>query len=202
MTDIDFSEGMAQITQPVDDGKWHNVERPGYFGRRRDLRIAQYNLRFGVGNWRLAWRFDKRMLTFQEACIECYEESYFRALCDRPDDIDYICTFTECMDNAPTNVQSGCDYTVQEAFSTHIQDIAIRNVLRRLGRGFTGERGELLIIRSVDSNGYRFGPGNIPFLDPSLITTPTKTPGWANADSVEAFWQANKYLQARDGIAG
>jgi len=202
--EIDFAKGMAV---PDDIGtlarEWRNIERPGYFGRRRDLMHAQYDLQYGVGNWRLAWVVNGYgadstdiSFSFEQACELFYEESYYRHLESRPADIDFICEFTECIDNAPTNVHSGLDYTAQEAYSTHIQDIAVRNVLSRLGRVFTGKRAELLVIRSADSNGFRFGPGNIPLYQPKLITKLSLCPAWANKGSVEDFWQSNKWLQA------
>lgn len=201
--EIDFAKGMAA---PDDYGtlarEWRNIERPGYFGRRRDVKHAQYDAQYGAGNWRIVWVVpgygadgSDIAFSFEQACKLFYEESYIRYLEQRPDDVDFICEFTECIDNAPTNVHSGLDYTAQEAFSTHIQDIAVRNVLAHLGRSFTGKRPELLVIRSADSNGYKFGPGNVPFYQPKMITRPTLHPAWASRDSVEDFWQSNKWLQ-------
>ena len=143
--------------------KWINVKRPGYFGRRRDERIEEYNSKYGKENWRLTWIFDNHNYNFEDACSFLYEFSYYKYLINHPDDLKFITTFGECIDNAPTNIQSGCDYNKQEAFSTHIQDIAIRNVLRHLGMKFRGESDNILVIRTTDSNGYKFNPGNIPF---------------------------------------
>lgn len=209
--DIDWLKGMVQledeaggfpsVTGGVRQRVWRNVERPGYFGRRRDLRHAQFDAQHGAGNWRLAWIVPafkdnpEVVLSFVQACKVIYEESYFQHLQNRPVDVDFICEFTECIDNAPTNVHSGLDYTAQEAYSTHIQDIAVRNVLAKLGRAFTGKRTELLVIRSVDSNGHQFGPGNVPLYRPGIITRPSLCPAWASRDSVEDFWQSNKWLQ-------
>ena len=178
---------------------WERRFRPGYFGRRRDEKIAQLNANYGEGNWQLRWYSPAFPdgLTFNEACIIKYEFSYLLWLRDQPDDIDFICSYGECIDNAPSNIKSGLDYTKQEAYSTHIQDIAIRNVLNILGRKFEGPRDKILVIRSVDSEGYRFGPGNIPFYDPSIIEKPSKAPRWANAGSVEDFWQSNKFVYVR-----
>jgi len=198
---IDFAKGMASNVVENVERRWRNVERPGYFGRRRDLRVAQFDAQYGAGNWRLAWIVSafgdnpSVTLSFVQACKAVYEESYYQYLKNRPDDVDFICEFTECIDNAPTNVHSGLDYTIQEAFSTHIQDIAVRNVLAKLGRTFTGKRTELLVIRSADSNGYKFGPGNIPLYRPEIITRPSLCPAWANKGSTEDFWQSNKWLQ-------
>lgn len=182
---------------------WKAVERPGYFGRRRDEKIAAFDAKFGKGNWKLVWLWGDldayQYFEFFEACRSFYEESYLKYLKDRPDDINFICTFGQCYDNAVSNTQSGLDYMVQEAYSTHIQDIAIRNVLRRLGRWFEGPTDKLLQIRSKDSEGFRFGPGNVPFYAPSKIGNGQGSlcPTWANEGSVEDFWQSNKWLMAR-----
>lgn len=181
---------------------WERRFRPGYFGRRRDEKIAQLNAKYGDGNWQLRWYMPTREreydgLEFADACILCYEFSYFVWLEERPEDVDFICSHGECIDNAMSNIQSGIDYTKQEAFSTHIQDIAVRNVITLFGRRFEGPEDKILVIRSQDSNGYRFGPGNVPFYDPSLIEKPSKAPRWANAGSVEDFWQSNKFVYVR-----
>ena len=184
---------------------WTKWVRPGYFGRQRDARVAHLNTQFGEGNWELRWveTVDKNDvkdvgLDFYSASKLCYEESYFQYLKDRKDDLSFITSFGECYDNAKTNVESGLDYSKQEAFSTHIQDIAVRNVLKRLGLHFKGPKDLLLQIRSSDSTGYRFGPGNVPFYDPTLITQPSKAPSWAKPGSVEDYWQSNKWIMIND----
>lgn len=179
--------------------EWKKAHRPGYFGRRRDQIVAELNTKYGCDGWELRWVTDAYPsgLTFNESCILNYELSYFQWLVKRPDDIDFICSYGECMDNALTNIQSGFDYMKQEAFSTHIQDIAVRNVLRHLGREFEGPKDKILVIRSADSEGYRYGPGNIPYWNPKYITQPSKCPKWATPCSVEDFWQSNKFVFVR-----
>ncbi len=178
---------------------WRKLERPGYFGRRRDEKVAALDTKYGPGNWRLVWSSPYRDdVEFLDACKVYYELSYVDWFCRYPDKLDFVCSFGECIDNAPTNVLSGCDYTKQEAFSTHIQDIAVRNVLQCFGRRFEGDPSDILVIRSSDSTGYEFGPGNIPFHTPAWITQPSKAPRWANPGSVEDFWQSNKWISVRD----
>lgn len=192
---------MESVQSHVQHEVWRKLYRPGYFGRRRDQIVGELNSKYGSGNWDLRWctRAFPEGLTFNEACIFCYEYSYLRWFMEFPDDVDYVCSFGECIDNSPTNVQSGCDYMKQEAFSTHIQDIAVRNVLKFLGRKFEGDKDNILTIRSADSTGYRYGPGNIPYFDVTEITQPSKCPKWANPGSVEDFWQSNKYVFVRGG---
>lgn len=189
--------------ETVESRGWRSVERPGYFGKRRDTIVMRYDVTYGADNWRLVWvlppfkNAPSVALTFEQACKVVYEESYMRYLQDRPDDVDFICEFVDCIDNSATNVHSGLDYTAQESGSTHIQDIAVRNVLAKLGRSFTGKRTELLVIREPASTGYRFGPGNVPLYRPELIIQPSKCPRWATPGSIEDFWQSNKHLQVR-----
>lgn len=184
----------------VADG-WRVVERPGYFGRRRDMRIAAFNADHGEGQWKLAWYGPKgggsHFHTFESACKHFYEASYTLWFYKNLEEVDTICTYGECIDNAPTNVQSGLDYAKQEAFSTHIQDIAVRNVLATLGRKFEGPKDKILVIRSKDSEGYKYGPGNIPFFDADFILQPSKCPSWSKEGTVEDFWQSNKVLMVK-----
>lgn len=175
---------------------WTTVDRPGYFGRKRDEKVAALDAQYGKGHWRLAWVVDENGgQTFFNACRIFYEESYYRHLVYKPKDVELICSYGECYDNAVTNIGSGLDYMKQEAYSTHIQDIAVRNVLRRLDRWFIGPADKLLQIRSKDSEGFRYGPGNIPFAWTANIVQPSLCPKWATPGSVEDFWQSNKALQ-------
>lgn len=186
--------------------EWKKLRRPGYFGRRRDEIVAGLDAEHGEGGWRLSWGVsNEKRLEFNAACIEFYEESYVRFLKNdakyrtraQEEMLSHICSYGECIDNAMTNIQSGFDYRKQEAFSTHIQDIAVRNALRRLGRKFEGPPEKILVIRSADSEGFKYGPGNVPFAWPELIEQPSLCPKWANAGSVEDFWQSNKWIEVR-----
>lgn len=174
---------------------WVDVTRPGYFGRKKDEKIAVLNETYGKDKWRMVWRFNGIDYDFAAACSCLYEGSYFRYLYDKPAELDFICSYGEVIDNAPSNITSGLDYTKQESFSTHIQDIAIRNVVFKLGRVFTGPKEKILVVRSKDSDGFRFGPGNVPFAVPAQIILPSLIPWWGKPGSVEDFWQSNKIIQ-------
>lgn len=187
---------------------WQRLERPGFFGRRRDEKVLAYNIKYGDGNWRLVWIVEPTVekpfeltLEFNDACVVFYEQSYIHYMKDHPDIVDQLCMYRECFDNAETNVQSGLFYSRQEAFSTHIQDIAVRNALRVLNRRFTGKINGLLQIRMGYSNNPELSaslsPGTVPFLSPHMISQPCKKPTWAKKDSVEDFWQSNKWVQIK-----
>jgi len=197
---------------------WKNEYRPGFFGRRRDVKVLELDMQFGKGGWRLAhvvpimggaYTEDRyktgtrhQAYAFVEACKKLYEESYYFYLVRHPDTVDFICSFGEVYDNALTNRESGLDYEKQEAFSTHIQDIAVRNVLARLGRRFEGNPEHPLQIRGPESEGWILNPGNIPFRTPEIITVPSLRPSWAGPGSVEDAWQSMKWVQTPidDGI--
>jgi hypothetical protein len=134
---------------------------------------------------------------FLQACKKYYEASYIEWFKKRPEELDFVCSFGECIDNDYTNISSGTDYNRQESWATHIQDIAVRNALIHFGRKFEGDRDSVLIIRSKDSAGYKYGPGNIPLFRPELIMQPTMCPRWASAGSVEDFWQSNKWVMVK-----
>jgi hypothetical protein len=192
---------------------WKVGPRPGFFGRRKDEIVAGLDARHGKGNWQLRWILPAPMTQFipeqvdlsetwdfRAACVSFYEESYFRHLKANPKVVDEICQHSEVYDNALTNVQSGFDYTKQEAFSTHIQDIAIRNSLHRLNRRFSEDKtSPLLQVRGPDSKGWWLGvnPGQVQFFNQPLIVQPSLAPTWAGAGSVEDFWQSNKYIVVR-----
>ena len=174
--------------------------RPGFFGRRKDEKIAELNARHGAGNWELFWivpeDVDRKPYTFKEACRFLYEESYYWWLHDHPEAVEHITSFGECYDNEVNNIESGLDYTIQKSYSTHIQDIAVRNCLRRLGVWFKGPADKLLQIRGT-GEGEQYNPGHIPFHSPQWITQPSLRPKWAAEGSVEDFWQSNKWVCIR-----
>lgn len=183
--------------------RWVNRYRPGFFGSRRDEIVAGLNKEFGKDGWRLRHLvFDTlsnqmREYDYVEACKELYEKSYYIFLLKNPQIVDVLVRYTDVYDNATTNVQSGLDYTKQEAYSTHIQDIAIRNALKLLGREFTGVLKTLAQIRGPGSVGFQLGlnPGQVPYMNPPGITQPSLRPKWAQEGSVEDLWQSNKWVQ-------
>lgn len=175
--------------------EWSLVNRPGFFGRSREVKVGQFNDTYGRGNWRLVWVVPTRSLLFKDACVQFYERSYYEYLKENKDLLDFICSFGEVIDNAESNISSGYDYEKQESYSTHIQDIAIRNVLWRMGLKFRGSKNHHLVVRGHLSNGQHLNPGHVPFYDHGLITWPSLAPYWALANSVEDFWQSNKWLE-------
>lgn len=172
------------------------IDRPGYFGSARDRKHAEYDAEHGPGNWRLAWQFGGRVID-RAGMTMLYEDAYYEFLRHRREILTALVSEArDVYDDAESNVASGLDYTVQETGRTHVQDIAIRRVVLRLGESFRGS--ELIQIR--DSLGSHplsmiLSPGQVLFHRPDLIVEPQL--GWWARGSVESFYQSNKFLQIR-----
>ena len=173
------------------------IERPGYLGRKKQERHEEWDKEFGKNNWTFVWKFGERQLSFEEACL-VYEDAYLRDSSDRKREKiwkDLFANARDVYDNSETNVNSSLDYTIQEAYSTHLQDIAIRRVGIRRGWKFKGEK--LIQVRGPGSEGYLLMPGIVRFHSPKMIEMPdgvNLAPSWAHPKSVESFYQNNRWL--------
>ena len=175
----------------VTDG-WQRIGRPGSLSvRKHEIERNWANL---YGAHRIVWSAGDRTLGLEDA-LQVYEDGYYHYFHEHPEELAWITThYADVYDNNPSNVHSGLDYAVQEFGGNHYQDIAIRRVARRLGMPFIGDG--LLEIRTTGI-GARWGPGEIPLHDPTLIPNP-ELPGWWRPESIESYWQSAKYLEVRD----
>jgi len=180
---------------------WKIVCRPSFLGKRRDQQFQEWTTKYGVKRWRLAWKVGEATTDFQGACA-VYEDAYFEFLKTHPEALQRLITEArDVYDDAPSNVGSGLDYTVQETKRTHIQDIAIRRAVLRLGLWFKGT--ELIQIRQNRGThplSMTLSPGRVPFHRLDLIEKP-ELGGWWAPGTVEAFYQSNKVLQILDSNA-
>jgi hypothetical protein len=174
---------------------WTTLERPGYFGSRRDAIETGYNETYGPEGWRLAWQWGEQWIERPEMST-LYEDAYYNFLSQQPTVLEeLLAVASEVYDDQPSNVHSGYDYRIQETTRTHVQDIAIRRAVFRLGRVFAGT--ELLQIRDALGShplSTTLSPGHVPFHRPDRLTQP-EIEGWWQPGSVESFYQSNKYLQ-------
>jgi hypothetical protein len=179
-----------------EDHNWVTIERPGYFGAEREAKYKEYNFRFGVNKWRLAWEMEGEFISWDEMVLY-YEQSYFVFLQNNPDVLQELVTeASNVYDDAITNIKSGFDYTAQETDRTHVQDIAIRRVVVRLGKKFEGQTP--IQIRDVLGDhplSVTLSPGKVPFHMPEALILPELL-GWWDKGSVESFYQSNKTLQS------
>jgi len=190
--------------------------RPGYFGKKKDKIFAEYDAKFGECCWEVGWAVGKNLkwdgdgnpikgryivFDFPKAC-KLYEDAYHEYFQKHETELQSIVESVEDVyDNAVSNIHSGLDYNKQEpsimGLGTHIQDIAIRNVVARFGMEFEGEG--LLQIRT-GGIGERWNPAHIPFHKPEWIMQP-KFLGWWDKgveDSVECWYQSNKVLLIKE----
>ena len=171
--------------------EWAILGRPGYAGKKKQLRRIEIQEKFGEGNWQIAHLVNGELLT-REKALELFEESYYYFFKKNPKILEWlVLTAEDIYDTSPTNIESGLDYSIQETSAVHLHDIAIRRVIKKLGRAFEGKK--LLEIHGEDSEGFILTTGEVPFFNPKIIHKP-QIKGWWKKDSIEAFWQSNKVL--------
>jgi hypothetical protein len=158
----------------------------------------------GIGstaNWRIAYQWGNLVVP-RKMGLQLYEDGYYEFLKDRPSMLEWLIgTACDIYDTAPTNVQAGLDYYIQETPDNHIHDVAIRRAVLRLGEWFHG--GHLVNIISTDSEGAVLSPGIVPFHLPKMIVSgEIKDYGrisiWWDPRTIEDFYQRNKVLQVRE----
>lgn len=177
---------------------WITVATPGYLDANRDVRYKEWNDIYGEGNWRLVWMVNGFVVDFLGACA-LYEDGYYHFLKKNSAIVKrLIYSAHDIYDDDPSNVESRFDYNHQETERTHIQDIAIRRCMIRMGLWFMGEN--LIQIRSTGKDEHSLGkmlsPGEVPFHRPDFITE-FELKGWWKPKSVESFYQSNRLFQIR-----
>lgn len=176
---------------------WETIGRTGYLGSKRNDKRKECDDKYGKGNWRVVWKI-KDFYVGESGAYALYEDAYFEFLRKVPDVLKQLVSdASEVYDDSPSNVNCGLDYAVQETNRTHLQDIAIRRSLIRLGTWFKGDK--LIQIRDkvgVHPLSMTLSPGRVPFHKPDLIENP-ELEGWWAKSSVESFYQSNKLLQRR-----
>lgn len=180
--------------------EWETIDRTGYLGSKRNDKRNECDQKYGKGNWRVVWKI-RDVYVGEAGAYALYEDSYFEFLKKNPGVLKTLVSdASNVYDDSPSNVNCGLDYAVQETNRTHLQDIAIRRSLIRLGTWFNGNK----LIQIRDKVGTHplsmtLSPGKVPFHKPELIVKP-ELEGWWEKSSVESFYQSNKLLQKRRGI--
>jgi len=179
--------------------EWITVERPGYLGKHRNEKFREWDKKYKLENWQIVWKVGEIFVDFLGA-IALYEDAYLKFLVNNQDILQMLINeASNIYDDELSNVASGFDYTKQETGRTHLQDIAIRRALIRLGLWFKGK--ELIRIRQEKGThelSMILSPGRVPFHRPDLIIQPEITKWW-QPGTIESFWQSNKYLRVREG---
>ncbi len=184
------------MTKPNLNNEWQTLHRPGFSGRKRDERIANWNQEYGEGNWRLAWLWGNNVID-ASMTYQLYEDAYYHDSLDREKLWkELIHEAKDVYDHTLSNIESRLYYFLQEGKATHLQDIAIRRVVLRRGWEFQGE--QYVQIRSQSSYwGGQLSPGKVPFHLSELIVNP-RVKWWWDDNSIEDFYQSNKVLQVKN----
>lgn len=172
------------------------IERPGFIGRKKEKKYKEWNEKFGREKWGFVWKWGELLIDFEQACL-IYEDAYYKDSFEREDLWKHLFSKAKNFyDNAETNIKSGTDYLIQEAYSTHIQDISVRRIGIRRGWEMKGDK--LIQIRGPESEGYKLMPGKVKFHEIEKIERPDILPFWAEPNSVEAFYQNNRWLYLKE----
>lgn len=182
--------------------EWNTIERPGYLGRHRNEKKIEWNERYGNGNWRIAWIIGKTYVD-SAGVYALYEDGYFHFLQNNRQVLNQLIReAADVYDDELSNVNSRFDYFIQETQRTHLQDIAIRRSLIRMGLWFQGN--QLIQIRHTVGThplSMILSPGKIPFHRKNLIYQPELI-GWWDPGTIESFYHSNKFLQIKNGPEG
>jgi hypothetical protein len=186
--------------------EWSLIDNtsPGYVGKHRNDLWAERDSKYGKGNWQLIWLVAADYLEYTEAC-RLYEDAYFENFRKRPELLEYLLEVAaDVYDDDPSNVESGFDYSKRGDVRTHIQDIAIRNCVKRFGREFRGNK----LVQIRDRVGEHplslaLSPGQVPFHKPELVSNPDnlaeiRSKAWWLPLSVEDFYQRAKRVVVRN----
>ena len=198
------------------DDIWTLVERPGFEGKAKRDNEGKWDRQYGEGNWKRVWKYGGEMLDFEGICKH-YENAYFEHAKENPEIwLELLSCASDVYDNDFSNIHSGTDYSIQESGSIHIQDIAVRNVVRRMGWEFRGNRLVRVRKHSKESYerkedwGFHLSPGKIRYHEPWAIERPSvaelaeeegKEP-WYGVGTVEDMYQSNKWLAVRSSVLG
>lgn len=190
---------VMELTQEMRERWLIVLDELSYTGAIGPVVRASLDARFGSGKWVAANFFAGQVQSRREA-IRLYEDAYYEHLKAHPDVLEWLVeTASDVYDLAESNVESGDDYGKQECQATHLQDIAIRRALKRLGRRFEGDH--LVRIRDRASEGYRLQPGLVPFHRLDLLRRDGQVQRWRNKggqwwadNSIEDFYQNTKAL--------
>tara|TARA_Y100000310_G_C20590522_1_gene767764 strand:+ start:605 stop:1108 length:504 start_codon:yes stop_codon:yes gene_type:complete len=145
---------------------WKTIEHPGYFGTSRDEIHTRYNQQFGQDNWRISWQWGSQVIEKPDA-LQIYEDGYYKFFKSNKDVLNWlVSTASDVYDTAPTNIQAGFSYSVQETINNPIHDVAIRRAVLRNGVLFIGDH--LMEVRP-NKEGEKLGPHLIPFHLPDMI---------------------------------
>jgi len=64
--------------------QWKTIDRPGYFGGKRDNLQKGFSEKYGASNWRITWQWGLQVIERPEA-LQIYEDGYYEHFRNNPD---------------------------------------------------------------------------------------------------------------------
>lgn len=190
--------------------EWETIERPGYLGSRRDVVAAEWDMTFGVGNWRIAWQTaDGRVLRYEDI-FQLYVEGYVKYFKNHPIEAIVATSFSYGYDEDRVSREDAFDkyalwniHGKSNQFHHAAFNVALEKVLNMPFNGEdpvcvrTGKPGTPEDKRPA---GWKWNPGRIPCTQPELIPShvPVDRQWWENG-SIEDLYQRSKVLQVKVG---
>lgn len=133
----------------------------GNHKENRDKFISSVNKQVGKGNWYWCFKAGKRLYSWQWG-MQLYEDAYYKFISSDISLVKELVSYSNVFEINRHDVDSKADYKHQQHSADHVQDIAIRRCLIRLGVWFKGR--EIL-----DLNSSKFNHSKITFHLPHLI---------------------------------
>ncbi|KAL9645453.1 hypothetical protein ABK040_002650 [Willaertia magna] len=172
-------------------------ERVGYFGggEQKRKKIEKLMQKYPNG-YEIIYEFKGKYMTRKSALL-LYEDAYVEFLKNNVEIANYVSeNCCDVFDTEIENIESGFDYEFQiKSKATHLQDVAIRRAMKRLGLEFKGKK--IMQVRGYQSPLFCLNPAYVPFHVKDAIQKPEIIEAFMLKGSVESFWQSNKTLATR-----
>ena len=119
--------------------EWKIVERPGQSGFNKDKLEAEWNSKWGLGNWKKEWQFNGEIID-QLLAFQLCEDAYYTDSFNREEVWKkLISEAKDIYDMLSEEINSKLDYSIQHKF-TRFHDISIRRVKYTRGWKYQGNK--------------------------------------------------------------
>ncbi len=187
---------------------WFTVEKPGYLGKTKDAKEAEWNAQYGEGNWRYAWELASgESLDFEQVFWQVYVAGYVAYFLSHRDEALFLVNnYAYAYDKELIPKDDAFDpyFLYNKAgHPNQFHNVALNIALEWfLGLPFLGEKpiqvreGKPGTPADKQPEGYLWSPGRIPAIRPDLIPPPVGD-SWYNNTSIEGFYQNAKVVQVK-----
>jgi hypothetical protein len=199
---------MSKTSIPTTQHSWRIVERPGYLGGKKDQKEAEWNEKYGKGNWRLDWVTAQGDRLTYDRIIEIYTEGYAEYFRQHMDEAKWITdNFAYGYDLDLVSKEMSFDpYALWQkpGYRNQFHQVAFNHALEfTLGLPFKGR--VPIQVRDVKGNvpedqkplGWKWNPGAIPCPYPEMIPNTHFEGQWWPKGSIEDLYQSAKVLEVR-----